>query len=199
MLFTPFPVCLLLLSQWTFHSLPVCLSLLSQYAFHSLPVCLSLTFLACLSPLPATFCPFPSVSFIFCQHAFHPFPAGLSLSPHMPFTPFPIYFLFSPSMPLIPFLVCLLLISQHTFQSFPNMSFILSRCACHPFSAGLSFFPACLHLPAGVHLSNNPAAPSSVVSRDPSYLSFMSTLNAPSPLSAICKLHPSSLPTCPLT
>ena len=87
MLFTPFPVCLLLPSQWTSHSLPVCLSLLSQYAFCSLPVCLSLTFLACLSPLPATFRPFPSVPFVFCQHAFHPFSAGLSFSPaclHLP-------------------------------------------------------------------------------------------------------------------
>lgn len=142
MLFTPFPVCLLLPSQWTFHSLPICLSLLSQYAFHSLPVCLSLTFLACCSVRP------------YQQHVAL-FPIYLLFSASMPFTPSQQAFRSLPiclsllSQYAFRFLpVCLLLLSQYAFHSFPNISFILSPCAFHPFLAGLSFSPACLHLPA---------------------------------------------------
>lgn len=214
----------LVLSWHAFHSLPGCLTPLSQHAFHSFssvpfvafpvdlsfssymsftpfPICLSLsasmplTHLPSMllsSPLPATCCPFPNLPFVFCQHAFHPFPASLSLSPHMPFTPFPICFSFSPSMPLTPFPVCLSLLSQYLFHSLP---------VCLSPLLGRPFLLSCMPPPSssGVHPSNNPAAPSSVVSRAPPYLSFMSTLDAPSPLSVVCKPHPSSLPTSPLT
>lgn len=150
MLFTPFPVCLLLPSQWTFHSLPTCLSLLSQYAFHSLPVCLSLTFLACCSVRPHQ------------QHVAL-FPVYLSFSASMPFTPSQQAFR---SLP-----ICPSLLPQYLFHSLPMcLSPLLGR----PFL--LSYMPP--PSSSGVHPSNNPAAPSSVVSRAPPYLSFMSTLDA---------------------
>ena len=158
----------LVLSWHAFHSLPVCLTPLSQHAFHS----------------------FSSMPFV-------AFPVDFSFSSCMSFTPFPICLLFSPSMPLTH-------LPSMPFAPTSNIS-PFSQCAFRFLPACLSpllsrpFLLSCMPPPSssGVHPSNNPAAPSSVVGRAPPYLSFMSTPDAPSPLSAVCQPHPSSLPTSP--
>lgn len=152
MLFTPFPVCLLLPSQWTSHSLPVCLSLLSQYAFHSLPVCLSLSFLACLSPLPATFRLFPSVPFVFCQHAFHPFSAGLSFSPAC------LHLLALEFIPLITQLLPHLLLAG----LLPTSALCPHLMPLHHYQRSASPIPPPPHLPSDLNLARHLLRPRSL-------------------------------------